>query len=170
MGRCQQVEQLQRGRAPSPVKPQLKAEPLPSKSNQTQITSLMSIYSVSLFSLEFDTHLFCAPWLFSDRSKEGDKDFFLFLTSHLPSAWLHKCASVFRLMTSIITDKHLLIYQFCGGWQLGKWAERLLTPLRLLLQLRKYSKQNERMRKSFWSLQQDCGLHIDSFFLTFEPH
>lgn len=74
----------------------------------------------------------CHRIYFSARFKK-EKRMFFFLASHLSLAWLHKCVSVFPLMTSSITNKHLLIYQFCR--QPSKWAERLLTSLRLLLHL-----------------------------------
>lgn len=42
------------------------------------------------------------------------RDCFLHLDLiYLPFAWLHKCAFMFPLMTSSITDQHLLIFQFC---------------------------------------------------------
>lgn len=105
----------------------------------------------------FFSFFFCfypAGFSFQPDPKEERRIFFL--TSHLPFAWLHKCASVPLLMTCSITDKHLLI---CPP---GKWAGRLLTPLRLILQLLEYCWTTHMNVQEEW---QDCGLHMDTQLL-----
>lgn len=157
------MEQLQRGKAPSPVKPQLKAEPSPSKSDQ--ILSRMSEDESVARTLQFDSHLFSATvFSFSARFKKGKRIFFFFLTSHLPFAWLHKRVSVFPSMTSSITDKHLLIYQFCR--QPSKWAERLLTPLRLQLILSSNTNECTRVFGACRSVIAVCTRQLFYFLAT----
>ena len=159
MGWCQRVEQLQRDIATLLLssrswRQQSPRHPVLAKYCQGWIVCSLrcSLIHTSFFLFFF--FFYPAGFSFQPDPKEERRIFFL--TSHLPFAWLHKCASVPLLMTCSITDKHLLI---CPP---GKWAGRLLTPLRLILQLLEYCWTTHMNVQEEW---QDCGLHMDTQLL-----
>lgn len=110
--------------------------------------------TVTASAAEISSHISCplAGYYFS-HIHEGENDICIYflLTSQLSFGWLHKCASVFPLMTCSITDKHLSIGQFCR--QPSKWAATA-APANI-------AESHKWMQKRFGSPQQcSCGAHL----------